>query len=209
MTWKLVGYFPKRRTTRSHWASRYPDNPDACFPCSAPVEEICSVSTCIARGPEGWRAAQKQNFYDVFDDVELAWSVVPMEARALFELFAYRLSPVQFEEGREEIVEEWYEHTVEPMPPSFVRLGWDAVQGGGLHGCSPLSCNNEVGQVGIDPDMPEVNRYCLAPTEREGMALALRFSISKPEPGPYRVVEVWRDACSVADADAPADRPRE
>jgi hypothetical protein len=172
--------------------SPYPDHPDASFPASAPAEEICSVSDCIAQGPEGWRDQGKHNFYGLYDSADLAWSVVPAPVRADFELFAYRLSLVQFEEGREEPMEEWWELDVEPMSRSFVRLGWDAVVGGAHHGfgCSPLSCNNEAGEAGI----PAVNRYCLVASAQEGIELARRFSISEPEPGPYCVVEVWRDA---------------
>ena len=197
MTWTMVGYFPKRRATRSDWVSPYKDHPDALFPCPAPVEEICSVSDCIAQGPEGWRAQGKHNFYDLYDNAELAWSIVPAEDRAAFDLFAYRLLLVQFEDGREEPLETWWELAIEPLSRSFVRLGWDAVEGGHHQsfGCSPLSCNVGCDIVNILP----VNRYCLMDTEHEGIELARSFSISQPEPGPYCVVEVWRDTASTAE----------
>jgi hypothetical protein len=194
MTWKLVGYFPKQRTTRSTWALRHPDLPFAYFCCPAAVEELCSVSDCIARGPDGWRDQGKHNFYDLYDTRELAWSVVPVGARADFELFAYRLHLVQFEDGQAEPIEVWDDLEVEPLPHSFVRLGWDAVVGGNHHsfGCSPLSCNGMAGGVGIPP----VNHYFLVATEQGAIDLARSFSVSKPEPGPYCAVEVWRDAGS-------------
>ncbi len=197
MTGTLVGYFPKKRTTRSYWASPYPDHPNAPFPVGDPVEEIGSISDCIAQGPEGWRDQRRHNFYDLYDAPELAWGVVPAEARAGFELFAYRLYPVQFEHGREEPIDLWWELAVESMPHSFVRLGWDAVQGGNHHGfgCSPLSCNMQASQVGI----PAVNRYCLVGSEQEGNELARHFSVAEPEPGPYCVVEVWRDTARVVE----------
>jgi hypothetical protein len=196
MASKLVGYFPKQRSTRSHRALRYPDQPDSFFgnPCSDGVEEICSVSDCIAPGPEGWRDQGKHNVYDMYDTPDLAWSVVPAGVRSDFELFAYRLLPVGFAEGREESVEGWWELTVEPMPRSYVRLGWDAVVGGNHHGfgCSPMSCN-----IGCkDVEIAKRNRYCLVSTEQEGVALARHFSVCQPEPGPYCVVEVWREAGS-------------
>src|SRR5262245_21436109 len=109
MTWALVGYFPKRRTTRSNWVSPWPNYPDVGFPCSDPVEEICSVSDCIVRGPDGWRDKGKHNFYDTYDTPGLAWSVVPVEVRSDFELFAYRLLLVEFKDGQEEPMEEWPE----------------------------------------------------------------------------------------------------
>jgi hypothetical protein len=197
MTWTLVGYFPKRRLTRSRWVSPYPDHPDVGFPAFKPVEEICSVSDCIAQGPTGWRDQGKHNYYDMYNNAQLAWSVVPVEARADFELFAYRLYLVEFEDGREEPMEEWWELTVESMPGSFVRLGWDAVVGGNHRGfgCSPMSCN-----AGSDiVEIANKNRYCLVSTEAEGIALARHFSICQPEPGPYCVVEVWRQAWASAD----------
>ena len=116
---------------------------------------------------------------------------MPVEDRADFELFAYRLYLVVFADGREEPMEEWYELPVEPMPRSFVRLGWDAVEGGKHQsfGCSPMSCN-----AGCDiVEIANKNRYCLVSTEEVGIDLARHFSICQPEPGPYRVVEVWRE----------------
>lgn len=198
MTWILVGYFPKRRTRLfPPWRPPYLNYPDAGFPVSAPVEEICSISDCVAPGPVGWREQEKHNFYEMYDNPALAWSVVSAEVRTDFELFAYRLHLVQFEEGREEPIEERWELAVEPMGDSFVRLGWDAVEGGNHcgFGCSPLSCNTRAGERGI----PAVNRFCLVDTEQDAIELARGFSISKPEPGPYCVVEVWRDVGSVAE----------
>ena len=198
MTWTLVGYFPKRRTRLSPpWRPPYLDQPNAGFPISAPVEEICNISDCVAPGPPGWREQEKHNVLDLYDNVDLAWSVVPAEVRADYELFAYRLYLVQFDDGREEPINNWWELAVEPMGSSFVRLGWDAVEGGNHSGfgCSPLSCNNRAGERGVLP----VNRYCLVDTQQDGIDLARGFSISKPEPGPYCVVEVWRDANSVAE----------
>jgi len=193
MNWTLVGYFPKRRTTRCNWASLWPNHADRAFPCSEPVEEICSVSDCVAPGPDGWREQGKHNFYDAYDTPRLAWSVVPIETRADFELYAYRLLLVEFNDGREEPMKAWPELTVEDMPASFVRLGWDAVEGGNhcSFGCSPLSCNSGCHDV----EIAEKNQYCLVNSEQQGIDLARHFSICKPEPGPYCVVEVWRETC--------------
>jgi hypothetical protein len=195
MTWNLVGYFPKRRTTRAGWVSPWPNHPDPGFPCAPPVEEICSVSDCIAHGPEGWPQQWKHNPYAMYDGPALAWSIVPANIRSDYELFAYRLLQTQFIDGRDEPMEEWCELSIQPMPASFVRLGWDAVEGGNYQGfgCSPLTCNNQAGNFGRDASIPEVNRYALAATENDGIRLARHFSITKPEPGPYAVVEVWRE----------------
>jgi hypothetical protein len=197
MTWTLVGYFPKLHTPRPLHMLRRRFSPDCGFACSEFVEEICSVSHCIAKGPPGWRDQGKHNFYDMYNNPNLAWSVVPAEIRADFELFAYWLYLVEFKDGQEEPIEEWWELTVEPMPGSFVRLGWDAVEGGQhcSFGCSPMSCNAGCKDV----EIAKKNRYCLVSTAEEGIDLARHFSICQPEPGPYCVVEVWREASYRAD----------
>lgn len=195
MTPTHIGYLAKRIVKRVRVDSR---EATEVFPVGPPVEEICSVSDCIAKTAVGWRDGAKHNAFDVFDSPDLAWSVVPAGVRGDFELFAYRLYPVQYVEGRQETLDklEWWDLAVEPMPGSFVRLGWDAVEGGNHSdfGCSPLSGNGQVGRTGI----PAVNRYCLVSSEQDGFELAREFSISKPEPGPYCVVEVWRKGPAAA-----------
>lgn len=195
MNWVLVGYIAKRRATRAGWVSPWSDYPSANFPCSDPVEEICSVSNCISRSVQN-----DQEPLGLYADPGLAWAAVPADARTEFSLYAYRLWPVQFEDGGEEAIDLWWEPVIGPMSDTFVLLGWDAVVGGNGHGfgCSPLSCNSGADVVRC----LELNRYCLVADERAGMALARRFSVSKPEPGPYCVVEVWRDARTVANLKA-------
>jgi len=77
------------------------------------------------------------------------------------------------------------------LADTFVWLGWDALEGGNGHGlsCSPLSCNSGSDIVHCDA----LNRCCLMNNKRPAEALARSFSINKPEPEPYCVVEVWRD----------------
>ena len=203
MTWVLVGYIAKRRATQAGWVSPWPSHPDAGFPCPAPVEEICSVSNCIARQYGGTDDPASDKPLGLYATAALAWAAVPVEARAAAALYAYWLWPVQFEEGQEEAIDLWWEPAVGPMADTFVRLGWDAVVGGNGHsfGCSPLSCN-----VGADiVRCPEINRYSLVGDERAAMALARSFSITQPEPGPYCVVEVWRDMAADAEPGAAAD----
>lgn len=50
MDWILVGYIAKRRTMALGCVSVWPDPLGSGNSCSAPVEEICSVSHCIAKG---------------------------------------------------------------------------------------------------------------------------------------------------------------
>jgi hypothetical protein len=192
MEWESVGFVAKRRVTRAGWVSPWSEHPDAGFPCFPPVDEICSVSNCIANAFEGIGIHGNDNPLGLFTIARLAWSAVPVEARTDVALYAYRLWPVQFADGREKVIAEWWwDPPEEPISDTFVRLGWDAVEGGnGLSfGCSPLSCNNQADILRF----PQLNRHCLMSEELAALDLARSFSISKPEPGPYCVVEVWRD----------------
>lgn len=195
MVWTLVGYFPKRRVTRSRWVSPYPDHPEAGFPAPAPVEEICSVSNCIAAGPDLPSDNWPCNAFGGFDDPTQAWLAIAADLRRDFDMFAYRLVPMLFRDGQAEPLE-IAPLDVEPLPDTFERLGYDAVEltQGRFWGCSPLSCNGQAGEAGAS-----VNRHCLIASESEVLDLARSFSVSKPEPGPYCVVEVWRDASPAAD----------
>lgn len=191
MNWELVGYIAKRRAMRNGWKSPYSNYPEAGFPCGPPVEEICSVSNCIARE----QVSSREHPLGMYTDPAQAWALVPEDERANFAMVAYRLGLVQFDDGEEEEIEIWWELDFAPLPDSFVRLGWDAVVGGNAHafGCSPLSCNSGADCVRC----PELNRYCLVDNLPAAIALARSFSITKPEPGPYCVVEVWRDTKTV------------
>jgi hypothetical protein len=124
----------------------------------------------------------------VYDTEELAWSVVRAEERHKFKLYAYFMFPVRFDGGREEPYE-LPALSVEPLPSSFIRLGYDAVSRstGNDFECSPLSCN------GMAEHVP-VNRHCLVDTEQEAFKLAREFSAGNCETGPYYVVEVWSRA---------------
>lgn len=191
MDWVLLGYLMKRRAVRIGWVSPWPQHPNVGFPCGEPVEEICSVSGCISRRARAADGAGEDPL-GVFPTAEAALAVVPPEDRAAYGLYAYRLRPVQFVEGVEAPIELWWDPSPEPLGATFERLGCDAVVGGNGHGfgCSPLSCNSGADVV----ECPELNRYCLVDDPRTATELARRFSIQQPEPGPYCVVEVWREA---------------
>lgn len=194
MTWVLVGYIAKRLTTRAGWVSPWESYPGAGFPCAAPVEEICSVSNCIARGL--WSEDAPLGLHA---DAKSARAAIPIGSQADYALYAYWLWSIQFKDGDEEEIDLWWKPAAVPMAKTFARLGWDAVVGGEGYsfgfGCSPLSCN-----VGADDvQCSEINRYCLVADESSAMALALRFSICQPEPGPYCIVDVWRDTATVVE----------
>lgn len=64
-------------------------------------------------------------------------------------VFGYEMLPVIHTEDADKTVAIEGGSEVEPMPASFERIGFDAVEfqqhdGGGSFGCSPLSCNGMV-----------------------------------------------------------------
>lgn len=174
MTPVLIGYFPKRTLQRPDWLQ------------AAGVDEICSVSTCISPAPEGWIDHWRHNEMWVYDTPELALSILTDAMRREFDLYAYQVWPVQFDQGQQ--------HSfnlpllqVAPLPPSFERLGLDVVSRscGSTFECSPLSCNSMADHVAV-------NRHCLVDDVAVALQLAAEFEAGGCEPGPYFVVEVWR-----------------
>ena len=186
MTWILVGYIVKARKLESGWVSSWPNPDGEGMSSSEPVEELCSVSNCIVKG--FWNDKEQ---FGLYSTPELAWAAVPFKNETDYALYAYNLWTVQFEEGIETPIELWWDIESEPLTESFQRLGWDVVEGGNgkSFGCSPMSCNRGCLMV----HSPDMNRYCLVSSYAKALELACRFSIDKPEPGPYCVVEVWRE----------------
>lgn len=168
-----VGYFAKVTRDRPEWLE-------------APVvEEVCSVSECISAGPENWILKWLHNGLGFFDSETLALQVVTTD-RDAFNLYAYRIVPLEFDEG---VVRPW-------QPPvgsidldlgDYESLGCDiASRSAGCNfECSPLSCN------GAAVDFP-VNRHCLIPDVAAAYRAAVEISRGNYEPGPYHLLEVHR-----------------
>jgi hypothetical protein len=171
----LIGYFPKCTLKRPDWLK------------AAGVEEVCSVSTCISKEPDGWIDRWLHNEMWVYDSPELAWSVVPKAAQGGFDLYAYQMFPVEFANG-ERCPFTIPPLQVQPLPVSFERLGFDAVSRHYANSfeCSPLSCNSMAEHV-------STNRYCLVDGSETAFRIASEFSVGGAEPGPYYVLAVWRE----------------
>lgn len=171
-----IGYFPKRVQARPEWLK------------VSHVVDICSVSECISRGPVDWINLWRHNAMWCFDSPRIAKTVVPVEDAHAFQIFAYRMLPLQFDNSTDA---EFAipSLAIESMPPTFDFLGFDAVSrfAGSSFECSPLSCNGAA-------ESESVNPHCLIDDETEIIRLAKCFATesNRFEPGPYFIVEVWR-----------------
>jgi len=103
-----------------------------------------------------------------------------------YQLFAYRMFPVQFDAGEERpfVIPP---SAVQPLPTGYRRLGYDEVSrsNGSAFECSPLSCNYAAERVAV-------NEQCLVDDPAEAFRLACLFAKAEEgyEPGPYHGVEV-------------------
>jgi hypothetical protein len=150
------------------------------------VEEIASVSNCITKEPAEWIGYWRHNEMFVFDSPESALSVVPEKERSDFEIHAYAIFLAQFVKGRELPIN-LPAVCPQALPDDFELLGYDVVgrSCGTSFECSSLSCN------GFAAETP-VNRWCLVDDIQAAFDLAARVEPAGGEPGPYFVVEVWR-----------------
>ena len=170
-----IGFLPKDTTIPTGWSQ-----------AAGGVTEICSVSDCVNSSPLGWIDKWLHNDLGFFNSVAAARSVI-VEGPQRFTVFAFRLLDLRFVRGKREPVV-FSRLPVEPIPPDFVPLGFDIVSKtiSSQFECSPLSCNGMANEV-------PVNTYCLVRTLDEAIAVAERFSLEEPEPGPYHVLEVLRE----------------
>ena len=175
---KFIGYFAMLAMKQPDWLK------------ALQVEEICSASDCIGRTDWDWINEWRHNAAWVFDSPELAWSVVPQQLRESCDIYAFCLFPVRYELGSRASAAIPDVKPV-PMDSSFTKLGYDLVSSttGNCFEHSPLSCN------GLAAEVP-TNRYCLLDTAEEAFALAPTLEVPgqpmRGEPGPYHIVEVWR-----------------
>jgi hypothetical protein len=173
---QLIGYFPKQTGVPEGWL----------IP-SSNVAEVCSVSNCVNPAPEGWVEHWRHNDLGFYNTPGDAWSIVPVGA-SNFRLFAYRLLPIRYRQGRAEPFE-IVVPVIKPLADGFVSLGFDVANKTltPFFECSPLSCNGMADEVAV-------NRFCLLATLDEAISFARRCALEEPEPGPFYVVEVLRDA---------------
>ena len=176
MQFQLIGYFPKTSPIPPAWL--HPSH----------VREICSVSHCVALPPPDWIEHWRHNDFFFFNTIADAESIVPPGAVG-YHIFAYRLLLITFSEGRQTPIPAPI-LPLEPLPSSFVSLGFDAVSKycTPYFECSPLSCNGALAKYAV-------NEYCLFASPEEAVVAATLWSAKDVmEPGDYFVLEVLRQS---------------
>ena len=181
---RLIGYECKRTAKQEVFAS---------WLKVANVEEIGSVSGCISEPPKGEIDWTRINAMWLYSSPEDALAQVPVMDRNEYDVYAYKLSSIRFDEARE-VGFLFPMNRAEPLDATFEKLGYDAVCGessgpgqGNLIECSPLSCNGMARER-------SVNRHCLVDTLEQAVELARECSREETrcEKGVYSVFEVWR-----------------
>jgi hypothetical protein len=168
----FVGFFPKITETKPNWLK------------VDGVQEVCSVSLCISKAPEGWIQRWVHNELGFFPTEALAESVLEgMDEH--FDLYAYRLYPLEFNQG--EVIPFVVPGEEDQDLSSFEFLGFDPVSrsSNSILECSPLSCNHAASEF-------KVNRNCLIEGLEEVYRACVEISMGNYEPGPYYLFEVYR-----------------
>lgn len=171
----LIGFFPKITECPEPFRD-------------AGLDEICSVSECISKGPPGWIDAWKHNEWFVFDSEELAWERVPGD-RAPYDMYAYKMFPIKFDGDLTPVK---VEPTAAGDLTDYEFLGYDMVSRtySAEFDHSPLSCNYGHQEF-------RVNKRCLIDDLAYAWGIASEIAASAKqkgdwEPGPYYMVAVYR-----------------
>jgi hypothetical protein len=150
------------------------------------VQEICSVSECISKGPANWIQRWTHNTLGLYNSEEKAVSVID-DASWRYDLYAYELFPFSCLDQEQTAIE--LTHDIGQVPTGYEFLGYDIVSrsSSDFFECSPLSCNHAASAY-------VTNAHCLIDDEADAYQALL--SMSKPdsgvEPGPYYLFRVYR-----------------
>ena len=169
----LVGFFPQKTRLRQGQGA-------------IGVEEICCLRGCGTQGPQGWFGHWKHNDLFLFNSPASAWNVVEDSQKKQYDLLAYKLFPLSIF-GGEALPVEIPALSVEPLNGGFEKLGYSVESRSERNEskCSPQVNDAKLGKC-------RVNRYCLMDEAKTALDYALSLKRKGCEPGPYCVMEVWR-----------------
>jgi hypothetical protein len=159
--------------------------------------EICSLSECLCKAPPGWEKRWDFNDACCYNSEAEALATIPPGDENKYQLFAYRMLPIEFGKTERRMLALPDEFGLKPLRPiapeldldDYQSVGYD-IAGGPLSALwgfnhSPLSCN------GMSSEVP-VNRFWLIDDLESALRVADDFARTEPEPGPYYVYEVLR-----------------
>jgi hypothetical protein len=154
------------------------------------VDDLYSVSGCIAAYFADYIRFWKHNGYWFFDSVEAIRSAALEHSIALdhCKIFYYEVFEQEFndETDRWEFFTREESFTTAVVPPAKKRLeGYDVVTFAVRSSpeCSPLSCNGSAASV-------PTNRHCLLSSFDEARSTIEGGAFKNTEPGPFRIFAV-------------------
>lgn len=175
-----AGYIAKKIAKRPDWLK------------SDSVEDIFSVSGCISQDFSDDSNHGKQNKYWFFDSPDIIQEILLKEGKGSdqFTMLYYELYEKEFNQKTKKWEscrgEESFGYSVK-IPMNKSCMGYDIVaySVGTSHECSLLSCNH------LAEEIP-VNKHCLVDTLEGAIHIVERLDDFKAEPGPYRIIGVYR-----------------
>lgn len=156
------------------------------------VEDILSVSGCISPAFADYASHWKHNGFWLFDRPEDMAAIAAEEGAELATMALFYIEVLAREFDTK--AGAWRQQALMPDEPVLVRppdgarlMGYDVVSFamGNAPECSPLSCN------GLAATIP-VNRHCLFDTPESAKAALEQGLFRNAEPGPYRIMAVYR-----------------
>jgi len=183
----FLGYCAKATwIPREEWRSAW----------SAHVGEIASVSECLSARAPNWVDRWDFNRSTCWNDEASALAAVPAAGLPHFRVFCCRLVPILSGTSGDPAgvsIDDLFADSLPSLPnepdlSNYRSLGYDIVESPQTpsilaFGCSPLSCNGMAEEIAV-------NRYCLLDDLDTAFAIAKRFGVEEPEPGPYVIIEV-------------------
>lgn len=175
-----VGYMAKRVASKPAWLK------------NDGVVDICSVSACISEDFCDYIPFWRHNGYWLFDSPRAIREVAEEHGICLqgAVFFYYECYAYQYDEDEaiwETFAPEASFETRVLLPLEKERLGFDVVSfsTGNAPECSYLSCNHMAETI-------EVNEHCLLASLDVARALIERGAFARCEPGPCRILAVYR-----------------
>lgn len=175
-----VGYVAKSVTARPKWMK------------AEAVDDICSVSGCIAKYFADYIPFWRHNGYWLFNTPEEIVQLAQDESIVLSDMtfFYFEAHERQFDEDTRlwsTFVADASFATDVHAPQDAQLLGYDVTTFtcGNAPECSPLSCNDLAAEI-------PVNRHCLFDQFDDAVQALERGMFDNCEPGPFRILAVYR-----------------